>query len=65
MVDKIVNFIIGIFGASSGAMIGKYITVFVISLMLILPLFIAIPKIDFSRFENLNLKRRLYEMSKK
>ena len=33
MVDKIVNFIIGIFGASSGAMIGKYITVFVISLM--------------------------------
>lgn len=38
MVDKIVNFIIGIFGASSGAMIGKYITVFVISLMPILEL---------------------------
>ena len=38
MVNKIVNFIIGIFGASSGAMIGKYITVFVISLMPILEL---------------------------
>ena len=38
MVGKIVNFIIGIFGASSGAMVGKYITVFVISLMPILEL---------------------------
>lgn len=35
-------------------------SVFVISLMLILPLFIAIPKIDFSRFENLNLKKTIY-----
>lgn len=34
--------------------------VFIISLTLILPLFMIIPKVDFSRFENLNLKKTVY-----
>lgn len=38
MANRIVNFIIGLFGVSSGAMAGKYITVFIISLMPILEL---------------------------
>ena len=38
MANKIVNFIISLFGVSSGAMLGKYITVFIISLMPILEL---------------------------
>lgn len=38
MVDKIVNFIIGLFGISSGALLAKYVVIFVISLMPILEL---------------------------
>lgn len=38
MVDKIVNFIISLFGVSSGALLGKYIVIFIISLMPILEL---------------------------
>lgn len=38
MANRIVNFIIGLFGVSSGAMASKYITVFIISLMPILEL---------------------------
>ena len=38
MANKIVNFIISLFGVSGGAMLGKYITVFIISLMPILEL---------------------------